>query len=169
MAPTSERRRLWQWRSFVTTQVILTLDLALTLTPTLIAGDDIRKQMELCKGLMQQFAVEDPGAKKVQVLLRGLSKKDKRAARKELKSNTKATADRAEMVETIMSGIACFFDELKMDHEGRYTHEARVAQQVLPTAIMSQAKEGMATLIGTLVHCDRHILMKALNPTHNLR
>ena len=59
---------------------------------------------------MQQFAVEDPGAKKVQVLLRGLSKKDKRAARKELKSNTKAAADRAEMVETIVSGIACFFD-----------------------------------------------------------
>ena len=32
-----------------------------------------------------------------------------------------------------MSGTACFFDELKMDHEGRYTHEARVAQQVCGT------------------------------------
>ena len=123
--------------------------------------------MELCKGLMQQFAVEDPGALKTQVLLRGLSRKEKRAARSALKANKKQAAERAEMVETIMSGIACFFDELKMDHAGRYTHEARVAQQVLSTAIMSQAKEGMSTLIGSLVHCDRHILAKAPNPNSN--
>ena len=119
------------------------MSLAPTFTPTLIAGDDTRKQMELCKGLMQQFAVEDPGALKTEVLLRGLSRKEKRAARSALKANKKQAAERAEMVETIMSGIACFFDELKMDHAGRYTHEARVAQQVLSTAIMSQAKEGM--------------------------
>ena len=123
--------------------------------------------MELCKGLMQQFAVEDPGALKTEVLLRGLSRKEKRAARSALKANKKQAAERAEMVETIMSGIACFFDELKMDHAGRYTHEARVAQQVLSTAIMSQAKEGMSTLIGSLVHCDRHILAKAPNPNSN--
>lgn len=124
-------------------------------------GDDVLKQIQLCEGLMKQFAVQDP-ASSCEVLLRGLPKKEKREARKKLEALQRKDDERALMVDTVMSGIANFYDQLKMEHEGRYSHEARVAQQVLSAAVMSTATAGMATLIGALVHCDRHVLSKGM-------
>ena len=129
-------------------------------------GSDVRKQMELCLGLMKRFALEDPAAQRTEVLLSSLKKKQRRAARAKLKAGEKAAGERAEMVETIMSGLASFFDELKGEYAGRYPHEARVAQQAVSAAVMSAAHQGMASMIGRLVHCDRHILSKGLERSH---
>lgn len=113
-------------------------------------GTDVRKQMELCVGLMKQFSIEDPAATKAEVVMRGLSKEARRKARREMKATKKAQDAKDEMVEIVMSGLLLFFDELKDEYAGRYPHHARVAQQAVSTAIMPRASHRMASMIAKL-------------------